>query len=126
MKRLSYVAGFGLLLFCLLPGVFAADGFGANTTGGEGGITPIVDSAVDFKELVETVGVPYVVRVSGVIDLGSVGGKVSIRSNKTIQGVDPNATIKGEFGFKKALPTSLSSGLTSPILATTAKVTASA
>lgn len=102
MKRLSYLLSAGLvLLFCLASGVFAADGFGANTTGGEGGTTVVVDNAVDFKELVETVDVPYLVRIEGAIDLGSVGGKVSIRSNKTIQGVDPNSTITGQLGFKK-------------------------
>ncbi|MGB2865525.1 MAG: hypothetical protein WBC05_19500 [Sedimentisphaerales bacterium] len=102
MKRLSCIVRAGLVLLSfLMPGVFAADGFGENATGGEGGITYVVDNAVDFKEFVETVDVPYVVRVSGAIDLGSVGGKVSIRSNKTIQGIDPNATIKGELGFKK-------------------------
>ena len=84
-----------------MPAVFAADGFGINTTGGEGGSTAVVDNAVDFKELVETPDVPHVIKVSGAIDLGSVGGTVSIRSNKTIQGTDPNVTITGQLGFKK-------------------------
>ena len=53
MKRFSYVVGSGLLLLCLMPAVFAVDGFGANTTGGEGGTIAVVDNAVDFKELVE-------------------------------------------------------------------------
>ena len=102
MKRFLCFVGFGLvLLFCFMPAVFAADGFGENTTGGEGGAITVVDNAEDFKELVEMVDVPYVVLVSGAIDLGSVGGKVSIRSNKTIQGMDPNATITGELAFKK-------------------------
>ncbi|MHC4440321.1 MAG: pectate lyase family protein, partial [Planctomycetota bacterium] len=102
MKRFLYFVGFGLvMLFCSVPAAFAVDGFGEYTTGGEGGITPVVDNAVDFKELVETPDVPYVVWVSGAINLSSVGGRVSIRSNKTIQGVDPNATITGQLGFKK-------------------------
>jgi len=102
MKRLFYVAGPGLvLLLCLMPGIFAADDFGANTTGGEGGTTAVVDNALDFKELVETPDVPYIVRLSGAIDLGSIDGRVSIRSNKTIQGMDPNATVTGQLGFKK-------------------------
>ena len=96
MKRLSYLVRTGLvLLFCLTRPVFAADDFGANTTGGYGGTTVVVDNAEDFKELVETPDVPYIVRLSGEIDLGSVGGRVSIRSNKTIEGVDPNVTITG-------------------------------
>jgi pectate lyase len=102
MKRLSYKVVAGLMLvFCLAPAVFAAGGFGENTTGGEGGIIAVVYNAEDFKELVETADVPYIVQVSGAIDLGSVGGTVSIRSNKTIQGIDPNATITGQLGFKK-------------------------
>jgi len=102
MKRLSYLVRTSLvLLFCLTATVIAADGFGVNTTGGEGGTTVVVDNAADFKELVETPDVPYVVRLSGSIDLSLVGGRVSIRSNKTIQGMDPNATITGQLGFKK-------------------------
>jgi pectate lyase len=102
MKRLLDVVGAGLvLLLCLMPAVFAADGFGANATGGEGGTIAVVDNAQDFKELVETVDVPYVVQVSGAIDLGLVGGTVSIQSNKTIAGMDTNATITGQLGFKK-------------------------
>jgi pectate lyase len=84
-----------------MPAVFAADGFGENATGGEGGNIVVIDSAADFKELVETPDVPYIVHISGSIDLGSVGGTVRIHSNKTILGVDPNATITGQLGFKK-------------------------
>ena len=90
-----------VLLLCLMPAVFAADGFGENATGGQGGITAVIDNAADFKEHVETPDVPYTVHVSGTIDLGSVGGTVSIHSNKTIAGMDPNAKITGQLGFKK-------------------------
>ncbi len=102
MKRLLYVVSSGLgLLFFLTSDVFAADGFGENTTGGKGGTIAVVDNAVDFKELVETVDVSYIIRISGEIDLGAVGGTVDIHSNKTIAGVDPNATITGQLGFEK-------------------------
>jgi pectate lyase len=102
VKRVSYVTGIAALsLFFLTGVVLAADGFGTNTTGGEGGTTVTVGNAAHFKGLVETAEVPYVVQVSGTIDLGSVGGRVSIRSNKTIMGVDPNAVIIGQLGFKK-------------------------
>jgi pectate lyase len=102
MKRfLCFVSSSFLLLLCSTSAIFAADGFGENTIGGEGGTTVVVDNAEDFKELVGIVDVPFIVRVSNSIDLGSVGGTVSIRSNKTIQGVDPNATITGQLGFKK-------------------------
>jgi pectate lyase len=102
MKRVFNVMGVGaIMLFCLTPAVFAADGFGENTTGGEGGIITVVNNAEDFKELVETPDVPYIVQISGSIDLGAVGGTVSIHSNKTIAGVDPNAKITGQLSFKK-------------------------
>jgi pectate lyase len=102
MRRLLFVVGSGLvLLFCLTTVVFAADGYGENTTGGKGGTIVVVNNAEDFKELVEIVDVPYVVQVSDAIDLGAVGGTVSIRSNKTIAGIDPNAMITGQLGFKK-------------------------
>ena len=101
MKREFFIAGIIIVsLFCLAPAVLAVDGFGENTTGGAGGATITVSTAADFKALVETIDVPYIIQVSGTIDLGSVGGKVSIRSNKTIGGIDPNATIIGELGFK--------------------------
>jgi len=102
MKSSICVVGLGLVfLLCSTPCIFAADGFGANAIGGEGGAVAAVDNAEDFKELVETVDVPYVVQISGAIDLASVGGSVSILSNKTIKGTDPNATVTGQFGFKK-------------------------
>jgi pectate lyase len=102
MKRLLHVMCFCFsLLFFLTSVIFAADGFGINTAGGKGGTTKTVDNAEDFKELVETPDVPYVIQVSGAIDLDSVGGTVSIHSNKTIAGTDPNATITGQLSFKK-------------------------
>lgn len=102
MKRLLYVvSSCFLLLFCSTPAVFATDGFGINTTGGEGGTTVVVDNAQDLEEFLETPDVPYIVQVLGEIDLGSVGGTVSIRSNKTIAGMDPNATIIGQLSFKR-------------------------
>ena len=102
MKRASYIVGSLVVLLCYFtPATDAADSFGVNTTGGEGGDTVTVDNAVAFKDLVETIDVPYIVQVSGIINLNSVGGDVSIRSNKTIRGLDPNATIIGELGFKK-------------------------
>jgi len=102
MKRLLYVVSYCILLsFCLTPAVFAADGFGINTTGGESGTAVVVDNASDFKELVEIVDVPFIVKISSAIDLGSVGGTVRIQSNKTIAGMDPNVTITGQLGFKK-------------------------
>ena len=90
-----------LYLFQCPCALVAADGFGMCATGGEGGDIVTVENAVDFKGLVETPQVPYVVQVSGILNLDSVGGRVSIRSNKTIRAADPNAAIVGQLGFKK-------------------------
>ena len=88
-------------MFCFAPAVFAADGFGQYTTGGAGGVVVTVDSnAADFKSYVERPDEPYIIQVEGTVDLESVGGKVDIRSDKTIKGAGPGATIIGELSFK--------------------------
>jgi len=100
MKKVSFILGFIIIsLFCLAPVVIAADGFGENTTGGAGGATVTASNAVQFKSYVESYST-YIVEVSGIIDLNSVGGRVSIRSNKTIKGICPGTTIIGQLGFK--------------------------
>ena len=102
MIRIVLIAILALTcLFHLAPVLVAADGFGMCATGGKGGDIVTVNNAADLKGLVETVDVPYIVQVSGIVNLSSVGGKVSIRSNKTIRATDPNATIVGQLGFKK-------------------------
>lgn len=91
-----------ILLFCLTSNVFAADGFGQYTTGGAGGTVVTVSTAADLKRYVEPNNSPYIIQVSGTIDLNSVeNGKVSIRSNKTISGIGENPTIIGSLAFKK-------------------------
>jgi pectate lyase len=70
----------------------AADGFGANTTGGAGGTSVTVTNAVDFNTYA-TSPLPYIITISGTIVLS---GNVNITSNKTIEGVDSNATINGD------------------------------
>lgn len=98
MKRfiLSFAAA-----FCCAAVSYGADGFGAATTGGAGGeVVTVTDPAV-FQGYVETVGTPYVVQVSGTLDLASLdSGKVRIQSNKTIRGIGENPTIIGQLGFK--------------------------
>ncbi len=92
----------GILVLCYSTNAFAsADGWASQnggTTGGEGGITVTVSTASDFKTYVE-LDSAYIVEVSGAIDLGSVGGGVNIKSNKTIRGIDPNSKIIGRLGF---------------------------
>jgi len=101
MKRALFLGGLfaALLLYPAFP-VFAADGFGQYATGGAGGATVTVSTAADLKRYVEPNNSPYIVQVSGTIDLNSVGGGVSIRSNKTIKGIGSDATIIGRLGFK--------------------------
>jgi pectate lyase len=87
-----------MLLSCIAPNVFAVDGFGQATTGGAGGSTVTVTTAADFQTYVETDS-PYIVQVSGTIDLASLDDKkVRIHSNTTIRGVGENPTIIGELG----------------------------
>jgi pectate lyase len=69
------------------------DGFGGWATGGAGGATVTVSDFNAFKYYATSVK-PYTIRVSGTIDFGQ-GGKVQPTSNKTIEGVDHNATIIG-------------------------------
>lgn len=90
---------FGLVLmtiFCCSSAAFAVDGFGAEnggTTGGEGGMTVIVDNADDFIYYVQsTKQDPYIIYVNGRIDLG--GSNIRVRGNKTIIGL-PGSHITG-------------------------------
>jgi pectate lyase len=69
------------------------DGFGGWATGGAGGAIVTVSDFNAFKYYATSVK-PYTIRVSGTIDFGQ-GGKVRPTSNKTIEGVDHNATIIG-------------------------------
>jgi len=79
----------------------AADGFGQYTTGGAGGTTVTVDNGADFMTYVQTVNTPYIIQVSGTIELADADkGRVRIQSNKTIRGIGENPTIIGSLGFK--------------------------
>ncbi len=89
-----------LLSFFWTPGTFAADGFGENATGGAGGTVVTVSTAADLKRYVEPNDSRYIVQVTGFLDLGSIGGGVAIRSNKTIKGISPGTTIKGRLEFR--------------------------
>lgn len=71
------------------------DGYGENP-GGAGGDTVIVDNAQDFKTFAG-LSQPYVIFISGIIDVGS---EVKISSFKTISGIDPASTVIGTIGIK--------------------------
>ncbi len=97
MKTIRRSASLVALLFflCLhlsVPDVLASDGFGAAATGGAGGASVTVSNATDLLTYAQSAQ-PYVIRVSGTI---TYAGYISIASNKTVQGVDTNATINGD------------------------------
>ena len=88
-------------VLCCASGVFAADGYGGNATGGAGGPVYTVSTAADLSYYAETNDSPCIVQVSGTIDLSSLEGrKVDIRSNKTITRAAPGATIIGNLNFE--------------------------
>ena len=67
------------------------------TTGGADGNVVTVTTAAQLTYYANTVGItPYIIRVSGTIDLG---GEVKIQSNKTIRGIGTNPTIIGNLRF---------------------------
>jgi pectate lyase len=75
----------------------AADGYAASVTGGGTATTTnhtVVTTAADFRTLAEsTAANAAVITVSGTLNLGAT--KVAVKSNKTIQGIDGNATLVG-------------------------------
>lgn len=70
------------------------DGYGENP-GGFGGDTVIVDNKQDFKSYAGS-SEPYVILVKDTIDVGS---EVRVRSFKTISGINPNSTVKGNINI---------------------------
>ncbi|MBW8684677.1 pectate lyase family protein [Chitinophaga rhizophila] len=74
-----------------LPGQTGYCNVNGSTTGGGAGPTVTVSNLNDFRTYA-TSSSPYVIRVSGSINLN---GRVAIASNKTIQGVNASARITG-------------------------------
>lgn len=82
----------------LKPPAFAApvaSGFAASATGG-GNATPVlVATAADFKTHAESASAAVIV-VAGILDLNTLSpAGVSVKSNKTIQGLNADATLSG-------------------------------
>ena len=75
------------------------DGFGQYTTGGADGNVVTVTTAADLATYVGIINTPYIIQVSGIIDLAPVGGEVKIKSNKTIRGIGISPTIIGNLRF---------------------------
>ncbi|AWI08751.1 pectinesterase family protein [Ereboglobus luteus] len=73
-----------------------SDGFGSEATGGAGGAVYVVTNATDLLAKA-ALDEPAIITVSGTISLLGVSNKrAPVKSNKTIQGADANATIIGE------------------------------
>jgi len=99
MKRVFFLVGFTVVsLSFFASDVFAADGFAEGVIGGAGGETVTVSTAEDLKSFAEST-LPYIIQVSGTIDLGTIGGKLHIHSDKTIRGIGSNPTIIGNLTF---------------------------
>jgi pectate lyase len=101
MKRVYLLIGVVCSCFWFATGAVYADGFAGAVTGGAGGNVVTVSTASSLKSYAESSST-YVVQVSGTIDLGSIGGAVYIRSNKTIKGITANAKIIGNLQFSYA------------------------
>jgi len=109
MKLKSIVITAGMIL-CGMHAL-AADGFGGNATGGQGGQTVTVNGdPAGFVSSVESDS-PCIVEVKGTIDLSKIGGTVRIRSDKTIRGTEEKPTIVGELGFKNGSSNIIIEGL---------------
>ena len=80
-----------------MPATGVPDGYatlGNGTTGGAGGPTVTVSTFEDFEFYVDNDTGPFIVLVSGTINLG--GSNVRVRDNKTIIGLGTNATLVGD------------------------------
>jgi hypothetical protein len=98
MKRIFLAVGIIFFLLCFAIPVFGANGFGGNTTGGEGGPTVTVDNAIDFQNYISSWGdMSLIIQVSGTLNLADIGwnGYAGISSNKTIRGIGTNPAIIG-------------------------------
>ena len=95
---------------------YAVDGFAAyngGTTGGEGGAVVTVTNGADFLTYVEEEDTPYIIQISGTVELSDAdGGRVRIQSNKTIRGIGDTPTIIGSLGFKNKCRNIIIEGLT--------------
>jgi pectate lyase len=88
------------------------NGFAASATGG-GNATPIlVTTAADFKTQAEST-TAAVITVGGTLDLNALAGGplISVKSNKTIQGIDGTATIVGRLDIGASVSNVIIRGL---------------
>jgi pectate lyase len=109
MKKVFFLAGLiAVLCLCFSSNAIAeipADGWATvsddtgtpyNITGGAGGTVVTVNNFADLELYAEATA-PYIIQVSGTIDIGSDG--FDIHANKTIIGLGTDATLSGNVGF---------------------------
>lgn len=105
MRKMMLTVVCAIMLTCTSMGYAAgslipADGWaGQNggTTGGEGGTVVTVDNMTDLEYYAEMDTTPYIIQISGTIDIGT--GNLEIAANKTLIGIGENPTLKGNVGF---------------------------
>lgn len=73
---------------------FALVGFGEGTTGGEGGTEVTVSNYADLKTYAESTN-KYIIYVNNTIQNGADGGKINVKSNKSIIGVGTSGFLFG-------------------------------
>ncbi len=109
MRNVTFLAGFiAVLCLCLASNAFAiaADGWASEnggTTGGQGGTIVTVTNAADLEYYAEMGTTPYIIQISGTINIHTVGGdpeSLEISANKTLIGIGTNPTLVGNVGFK--------------------------
>lgn len=101
MKRVLLLVGVAAISLFLFTSsnAFAVDGWASmngGTTGGAGGSTVTVSDLTQFETYAESSS-PYIIQVSGTINIGS---GVNVTSNKTIRGLDTSSTLNGQLGFQ--------------------------
>lgn len=89
-----------LFLLCSIGNAFSATygwaDMNIGTTGGEGGTVVTVSNFTDLEYYAEATA-PYIIQISGTIDIGDDG--FDIHANKTLRGLGTDATISGNIGF---------------------------
>jgi MYXO-CTERM domain-containing protein len=98
-----------LIVGAAAPTTPVPDGYGASSTGGGQAAATTVTTASEFRSLAED-ATARVITVSGSLDLGAA--KVAVKSNKTIQGLDANAALRGNLELASGVSHVIIRGLT--------------
>ncbi len=92
----------GFFLLCSINNAFAAtDGWAdmnGGVTGGQGGTVVTVTNAANLEYYAELGTTPYIIQISGTIDIGT--GPLDIRANKTLIGIGDSPTLVGNVDFE--------------------------